>query len=79
MCLAVVFYFLITLHTDNRTIVQCELIFGIFKIDVLDQNTLKIFRIEAERRTALESLIVGVHIDILEFLKRKIRWHISRF
>src|SRR5690606_8470874 len=64
--LAIVLDLLVTFHANRAAIFQSELVGGVFQVLVLDQYALEGFRVEAEGGAALESLLVGVHVDVLE-------------
>src|ERR1700730_3215024 len=68
MHFAVIFDFLIASRLDFRAVLQREHVGGVLEIVLLDQNTLECLRIEAERGAALQALVKGVHIDVLEIL-----------
>src|SRR3984957_34208 len=76
MHFAVVLDLLIASRLDFRPILQGEDVGGVLQVVLFDQNTLEGFRIEAECRTALETLVIGVHVDILEILVLVIGGHI---
>ena len=75
MDFAVVFDFLVTLNRHFLTVLEGELVVGVLKILVLNQNTLEGFRIETEGGTALQALFCGVQINILEVFV----WIVSRY
>src|SRR5271165_3754290 len=75
---AVVFDLLIAPRLDLRAVLQSEHIGGVLQVVLLHQNALKGLRIESESRTALESLLEGVHVDVLEILVLVIGRHVRR-
>ena len=76
MHLAVVFDLLVALDLDHRTVFELEAVGGVLQVGFLDQHALEGGRVEAERGAALQALLVGVAVDVLEVLVRVIGGHV---
>ena len=79
MQFTVVFNFLITLNFNDFTILERKLVGGVFQVLFFYQDTLESLGIEPKGRTTFKSPLVGVEIDVLEFFKWVVRWHIGSF
>src|ERR1700734_2335003 len=75
--LTVVLDFLVTARLYDRTVIERELVNRILQVLLFHQHALERLRIEAERGAALQTLLVGVEINVLELLVREVRRHIG--
>src|SRR5690606_37849881 len=66
--LAVVLDLLVALDLDHAAVLQLEPVQGVRQVLLLDQHALEGGRVEAERGAALQALLVGVAVDVLEVL-----------
>src|SRR5262245_1019692 len=74
--LAVVFDLLVAFHRDLRAVLEREHVGGVLEVVFLDEHALESFGVEAERGAALQALLMGVQIDVLEALVFVIRRHV---
>ncbi len=77
MGLAVVLDLLVAFNFDHRAIIQGEAISGVLEVLLFDQHALEGFGIEAEGGAALEALLVGVEVDVLELLVGIVGGHVG--
>ena len=78
MNFAVVFYFFVAFHFDNRAVVQGKAVGRVLKIFLFDQNTLKSFWVKTECGASLQAFLMSVQIDVLEFFEREVSRNIRR-
>src|SRR6478735_1488620 len=76
--LAVVFDLLVASHFDFRAVLQREYVLGVLEVVFLHQHALEGLGVEPERGAALQPLLVGVHVDVLEVLVLVVCGHIRR-
>ena len=67
MGLSVVLDLFISLDFDYLTVIQGELVSGVFQVLFLDQDALEHFRVKTKRGASLEAFFPGILVDILEF------------
>ena len=72
MHFAVVFDLFVTFGGNLGPVFQLEGVSRTFEILVLNEYTLKVLRVEPERGTAFQPLLVGVEVNVLEILVREI-------
>src|SRR3546814_18478142 len=65
-----VFDLLVARDFHHGAVVELEAVGGVGKVGFLDQHALEGSRVEAEGGAALQSLLVGVAVDVLEVLVR---------
>ena len=76
MQLAVVLDFLVALGLHHRAVLELEAVGGVLQVGFLHQHALEGGRVEAEGGAALQALLVGVKVDVLEVLVRVVRGHV---
>src|SRR5579871_584797 len=64
--LAVVFDFLVAARLDLGAVIHREHVGRVLEVLFLHENALVRLRVEAEGRAALQPLVVGIQIDVLE-------------
>src|SRR6185503_18450801 len=78
VCLAVVLDFVVAFGFDGRTVLQRKPIRGVLQVLLFHKHALERFGVETERGAALQSLLVRVQVDALEFLVRIIGGDVGR-
>ena len=76
MHLAVIFDVLIPARFNDRAIIEREPVDGVLEVLFFHQHALERLGVEAEGGAALESLLVCIQIDVLEFLVGEMRRHV---
>src|SRR5690606_6911695 len=67
--LALVLDLLVTAGLDDGSILERELVDGVRQVLLLHQHARESGWVEAERRAALQTLLVGVQVHLLEVLE----------
>src|SRR5689334_4263728 len=76
--LAVVFDLFVAGHFDLAAILEREHVLGVLEVFFLHEHALEGFGVEPERGAALQALLVGIGIDVLEVFVLVVGGHVGR-
>src|SRR5262245_17044614 len=76
--LAVVLDLLVAAHGDDRAVLEDEVVERVLEVGFLHQHALVRLGVEAEGRAALQPLLVGEEVDVLEILVAEVGRHVRR-
>src|SRR5512134_246881 len=77
--LSVVLDLLVALERYLAAVLEREDVCRVLQVVLLDENALERLGVETERRAPLESLLVGIHVDVLEVLVPVVGRDVRRF
>jgi len=70
---AVILDLFVAPEIDLCTVLQLETIDGVLQVIAFHKDALEGLRVETERGAPLETLLVGIKVDVFELVVRKIR------
>src|SRR5687768_2444304 len=73
----VVLHHLVALQRELAAVLEREHVGRVLEVVLLDEHALEGIRVETEGRAALEALLVGVEIDVLEVLVAVVGRHVG--